>query len=135
MSTRRQVDLGLLPTTRRRPKYAAAAEGKRVNGRWKYGAVQSGQLSTLETDTAAVDYCGFHAPQWRQLARCRGDDLGRWFSTDDASVAEAVDCCHGCPVLAACRSDALVAEEGLPVRMRHGIRGAMTPAERVRVRV
>lgn len=71
---------------------------------------------------------------WPSFGACHGQDVNRWFTDAADAVAAAVDCCQRCPVLDPCRDDALAAEHGLPLKMRHGIRGAMTPAERVRVR-
>ena len=83
------------------------------------------------TEAAAGDFCPFHAPQWRGLASCRGSDLEFWFSTDVQVVDQAKQVCASCPVSELCKADVLAVEAGLPLKMRHGVRGGLDPAERV----
>lgn len=53
-------------------------------------------------------------PQWHARALCNGDDPAKWFpsaarrglSRDDVT-ADAREICERCPVLAACRADAV----------------------------
>jgi WhiB family transcriptional regulator, redox-sensing transcriptional regulator len=70
---------------------------------------------------------------WRNDAACIGnphpfepDDRG---GTHDWRTPRAI--CNGCPVRQMCLDDALAFEAGVPFILRWGMRGGMTPGERV----
>lgn len=69
-------------------------------------------------------------PEWWRRAACRGMPVNTFYAPDGSSgkivaawydKAKAV--CLGCPVMAACRADALATGDV------HGVRGALTPDE------
>ncbi|SNT52759.1 WhiB family transcriptional regulator [Rhodococcoides kyotonense] len=63
---------------------------------------------------------------WQLGARCRTQDVDRFFDSDDELRAKAV--CVTCPVIDRCRDYAVAAGEP------HGIWGGLSPSERNRLR-
>ncbi|GAA3357855.1 WhiB family transcriptional regulator [Saccharopolyspora gregorii] len=75
---------------------------------------------------------------WEREAACAGTDPRLWFGEDDVRESgsdahrrreNAKAICRTCPVL----TDCLVDELMRPHTEQHGIRGATTPGERVRI--
>lgn len=71
-----------------------------------------------------------HREDWMDRGLC----VGRWsdydFDVKPPTQTQARDLCAGCPVVGECRDFARSAEEGVPVRARSTVMGAMTPAGR-----
>lgn len=79
------------------------------------------------------------AKNWRLSASCRYDDPELWFPTSwtsasgKAQAAEAVRICNACPARQQCLDQAIDMEGGRTADNRFGIRGGLTPNERLRV--
>ena len=70
---------------------------------------------------------------WRLRAACRDHPLGldAWFPGPGQSGHDAQTVClYHCPVRADCLSWAMDVEAGREVRIRHGVVGGLTPAQR-----
>lgn len=70
-------------------------------------------------------------PDWMSGAKC----LGRWeeYDQDDKKITPLIaeGMCHGCPVVDQCLADALALEKDAPLLRRQGVRGGMTPRQRL----
>ena len=67
------------------------------------------------------------------LTPCTADpDL--WFSRVGSNIRKAKALCRTCPVQLSCLENALETEEMLG-HMLHGIHGALTPQERMKLRI
>lgn len=66
-------------------------------------------------------------PDEQRQAECARHDPELWFSTVPSHEVEAIRICRGCPVRAACLSDALHAEGGAS---GWGIFGGLDPSQR-----
>lgn len=79
---------------------------------------------------------GARAYHWRDDAACLGlailflprKDYGTGYG---ANIAAAKRICDRCPVRQACLDDAMIAERATDERARAGVRGGLTPQERV----
>lgn len=74
---------------------------------------------------------------WHQQAACANrPDLADVFfperGNSTTTIKEAKKFCASCPVRLACLTEAMGEEEGISAYHRHGIRGGLTPLERVR---
>lgn len=80
---------------------------------------------TLGNDNAGLEY----RESWWHSARCRTHPHKEVFHAETgAATAVALACCRMCPVMAACRADALRWSPG----EQHGVAGGMTADERRR---
>lgn len=68
--------------------------------------------------------------EWRELGICRGLPPSLFYpERDDDDTRDAAKAlCHGCPVVGPCLEDALTEKQQI------GIRGGMSPRERVKFR-
>jgi hypothetical protein len=58
-----------------------------------------------------------------------------FYSDDPMSQTIAVQVCARCGVRLQCLAEALDVEAGVPVGLRHGVRGGLTPSQRARLPV
>lgn len=74
---------------------------------------------------------------WRDAGLCLSEDPELFFPDSEKSprgqrqTTEAKRICQACPALAQCREDVLATEGMKQVDSRHGIRGGLTPHERL----
>lgn len=72
------------------------------------------------------------APNWSRAA-CRDADPALFFPDHggDWAYADARAICQGCPVRTECLDDVMAAEGSVSTGYRHGMRGGLTPVERL----
>jgi hypothetical protein len=67
---------------------------------------------------------------WLQLARCRGEPIDVWFSSDPLAIALAKSICAVCPVKRECLDSVLLVEADADRSCRSGIFAGLSGAER-----
>jgi hypothetical protein len=70
---------------------------------------------------------------WQEQAECLDRDPDIWFpdSELESAYTQARAICTTCPVIEQCRKDAMTKEAGQGITSRFGMRGGLTPAERL----
>ena len=69
---------------------------------------------------------------WFHDAYCRGAPTDMFF--DHLRWSKAIELCEKCRVRQQCLDEAMLEEEDLPMRFIDGVRGGLTPPQRVEIR-